>query len=112
MRAKLFRRGCSIRRGTAVPGTKEPVTQFAFLTTREASHVTAGRRALLNKRECLQDGVVQVCGDLCALGFALAPCALGNEFAVEPEQPRGDREGDASEHREGGHHDSPGARLP
>ncbi|MFC7764706.1 hypothetical protein [Leucobacter soli] len=64
VRAQLDLQPLPCRRLRAVGSSEQPITQFALLSSSEAGDVAAGLRALLDRGEGLQHGVVQVRSDL------------------------------------------------
>ena len=86
------------RRRAGGPRVVQPGAQLALLAAGERGDLARVVGALLDERERLQHGVVQVRGDLGALLRADARGALGGQAAHEPDPPRREDDRDRDQH--------------
>ena len=79
----------------------QPTAQLSLLGARQTGHLGGVVRLALDQGQGLEDGVVQVPGDVCSRGLTDALCLLGAQVTPETHTPRrGDQSG-PGKHRHG-----------
>ena len=77
----------------------QPAAQLTLLGTGEADNLGGVGGLPLDQGQRLQDGVMQVRGDLCPLGLPDPLCLLGAQVSPQAHPPGGRDEGSADQHR-------------